>query len=89
MKHAHFVVILYEELNECLAILEINEDTNEIVEIETFEIVIKAENDVGSYQETLRMSNCENQKQSPAMVSNAEDINVIERLVKSSLDPRK
>ena len=80
-------------VGELKDILEIKEDTNEIIEIETFDIVIKAENNFGSYQEILRMSNCENQKQSPralpAMVSNAEDMNVIERLVKSNLDPRK
>ena len=79
----------YSVVGELKDILEIKEDTNEIIEIETFDIVIKAENNFGSYQETLRMSNCENQKQSLAMVSNAEDINVIERLVKSNLDPRK
>jgi hypothetical protein len=79
----------YSVVGELKDILEIKDGTNEIIEIETFDIVIKAENNFGSYQETLRMSNCENQKQSPAMVSNAEDINVIERLVKSSLDPRK
>ena len=66
-------------------ILEINEDTNKIVEIETFEIIIKAENDVGSYQETLRMLNCNNQTQEPralpTMVSSSQDINVIDRLV--------
>ena len=74
----------YSVVGELKDILEIKEDTNEIIEIETFDIVIKAENNFGSYQENLRMSNCENQKQSPrapAMVSNAQDINVIERLV--------
>ena len=72
----------YSVVGELKDILEIKEDTNEIIEIETFDIVIKAENNFGSYQETLRMSNCENQKQSPStLVSNAQDINVIERLV--------
>ena len=74
----------YSVVGELKDILEIKEDTNEIIEIETFDIVIKAENNFGSYQEILRMSNCENQKQSPrapAMVSNDQDINVIERLV--------
>ena len=75
----------YSMAGEIEDILEINEDTNEIVEIETFEIVIKAENDVGSYQETLRMLNCNNQTQEPralpTMVSNSQDINVIDRLV--------
>ena len=79
----------YSVVGELKDILEIKDGTNEIIEIETFDIVIKAENNFGSYQETLRMSNCENQKQSSAMVSNVEDINTIERLVKSTLDPKK
>ena len=84
----------YSVVGELKDILEIKEDTNEIIEIETFDIVIKAENNFGSYQETLRISNCENQKQSPStVVSNAQDINVIERLVdtyiQTNLDPRK
>ena len=71
----------YSMAGEFEDILEINE----IVEIKTFEIVIKAENDVGSYQETLRMLKCNNQTQEPralpTMVSISQDINVIDRLV--------
>ena len=75
----------YSMAGEIKDILEINEDTNEIIEIETFEIVIKAENDVGSYKETLRLLNCNNQTEEPralpTMVSDPQDINVINRLV--------
>lgn len=83
----------YSMAGEIEDILEINEDTNEIVEIETFEIVIKAENDVGSYQETLRMLNCNNQTQDepralPSMVSNSQDINVIDRCIPFIPTPR-
>ena len=66
-------------------IIKINEITNEVVEIETFDIVIKAENDVGSHQEILRMSNCTGDNQTPralpSMVSDPQNINVIDRLV--------
>ena len=64
--------------------VEINTVSNEMIEIETFEVVMEAENDVGSYKEILRMSNCTDVppvKVLPVMDSEIIDINVVDRCV--------
>ena len=67
-------------------ILEYDEDTNESIEIEKLEIVIKAENEVGFFEEILIMTNCTDQDESqikalPVMVSDVSKINVVDRFV--------
>ena len=65
-------------------LVEINTVSNEMIEIETFEVVMEAENDVGSYQEILRMSHCTDVppvKVLPVMDSEIMDINVVDRCV--------